>query len=147
MTVTTFELDPVTVALQAWLEEATEVAGEDSIAPEEPPPFYWVLFQLGSTRPDVTPLAAQSVVRVTYQVTSVGVTPSQARTIADRVRIALVGTDPTGVETAELDLDGVPVTVILRESNDDGALDVVNRIPQWSETFALTLAPTELPGP
>lgn len=139
MTVTTFELDPVTVVLRGWLQQQIGADVEDSIALPDPPEFYAVLFQLPSPRRALTVFAAESQVAATYQVTSVGKVPSQARSLADRVRVALAGTDRMGVPTVPLDLPGVHV--VRRESLDDGFLDVVKGICQWAETYRLTLTP------
>lgn len=139
MTVTTFELDPVTVALWAWLETAIGVPVEDSIAVPDPPAVYAVLFQLPAPRSGLALFAAESQIDATYQVTSVGSVPSQARTVADRVRKAIAGTNRLGAYTTAMALPGV--AVVRRRSNDDGYLDVVKGICQWPETYRLTLVP------
>lgn len=139
MTVSTFELDPVTVALCAWVETQVGVPVEDSVAAPTPPDIYAVLFQLGSPRTAPAPMVGMTLVEVTYQVTCVATVPSLVRTLADRVRAAIAGTDRRGVHTIAMTL--TTVTVVRRDSNEDGHLEVVNGVCQWPETFRLTLAP------
>ena len=153
MTAATFELDPVTVALQEWLADAilTGAPGEaacpigDSAAPldgDDQPiePPYGVLFQLPGVRV-VPPYAGATEVTVRYQVTWVGSTPSLARHWADRGRKAVAGEDLDGVLVEPMVLAGTGVVVIRRGTLDDGAIDYVGRLWQWAETYELVLVP------
>lgn len=149
----TFEVDPVTVALRAWLEAAvlTGAPGEaacpigDSQAPldddERPLPTpYGVLYQLPGVR-TVPPFAGASELRGRWQVTWVADTPSLARHWADRGRKAIAGETDSGVLANQMTLAGTGVAVLARRSLDDGSLDLVDRLWQWSETFELDLSP------
>ena len=150
---TTYELDPVTVALQAWLAAnvLTGAVGElpfpigDSAAPLDAddtpvPPPYGVIYQGTAIRASVRPYAGNVEVTARWIVTAVGSTPSQTRHYADRVRKAFAGEDADGAQTA-MDLTAAGVRVLARRSQEDGALDLVGRIWQWTETFEADLAP------
>lgn len=150
-TAATFELDPVTVALQGWLQTEIRREGDeytltvaDSIAPidddgQAAPAPYVVLFQMPGVRRAPAPLRGATMLTGRWLATSVGLTPSQARTVADRVRGAFAGTDHAGVHQTAMTLP--LVKVIRRACLEDGALDVVQGVPQWSETFELDLVP------
>jgi hypothetical protein len=147
-----FELDPVTVALRAWLATAVLTGADDELPfpvgdsqapldadqrPIDPP--YGVLYQLPGERV-YAPYAGALEVAAKFQVTSVGAFPSQARYWADRVRSAIAGETDAGEFALAMDLGVDHVDVVSRSCYDDGFIDGAGGLWSWAETYELNLS-------
>ena len=82
-------------------------------------------------------MAGDQTNEITVGAVSVGVNHDQAVKLGDQLRALLTGRDGRGAFLLPLTLAGR--AVLQRASNDDGAPDLVGGVPQWNETYQLTL--------
>lgn len=79
---------------------------------------------------------------LTLSATCVGLNVANAAQTADLVRQILTGRDGRGAFTVELALTGR--VVLKRECNYDGTPDIVQGVPQWTETYQLLIGRSSL---
>lgn len=134
----------VTEALCGWLAAAVGFPVGDGRAPAGTAAPYAVLYELPGVR-DGAPLgAAQAMLDLTFQVTSVGAAqgqpvPQQARLLGDRVSKAIAGQD---INAQYLTPISLPTVVVAgRWTDGDGHLQIGELVAEWVETFHLLLQP------
>lgn len=97
----------------------------------------YVLLTVRAPRLDGPMMAGDQTNELTVGAASVGVNHDQAVALGDQVRAWLIGRDGRGAYRHSPTLPGRQL--LHRTSNDDGTPDVVNGVPQWTETFQVTV--------